>query len=122
MSTCNISVILQWRLGCTVVQVDEAFDDRTQIVSLQACFHERVRSYSNWQHAQQTLTKKREALVKLELASKNEKLPQAQEEVKEVRALYLYCVLKTLRPSIRVQYTDVMKFVVRHVLWSGDTL
>jgi len=46
-----------------------------------------VRSYSNWQHAQQMLTKKREALVKLELASKNEKLPQAQEEVKEVRKL-----------------------------------
>jgi len=39
------------------------------------------------------LTKKREALVKLELASKNEKLPQAQEEVKEVRILngYNYC-------------------------------
>lgn len=34
------------------------------------------------------LTKKREALVKLELASKNEKLPQAQEEVKEVQK---YC-------------------------------
>jgi len=46
-----------------------------------------VRSYSNWQHAQQMLTKKREAVVKLELASKNEKLPQAQEEVKEVRKL-----------------------------------
>ena len=46
-----------------------------------------MRSYSNWQHAQQMLTKKREALVKLELASKNEKLPQAQEEVKEVRKL-----------------------------------
>lgn len=46
-----------------------------------------MRSYSNWQHAQQMLTKKREAVVKLELASKNEKLPQAQEEVKEVRKL-----------------------------------
>jgi len=54
---------------------------------LQASFQERVRAYSNWQHAQQMLTKKREALVKLELASKNEKLPQAQEEVKEVRKL-----------------------------------
>ena len=54
---------------------------------MQASFQERVRSYSNWQHAQQMLTKKREALVKLELASKNEKLPQAQEEVKEVREL-----------------------------------
>ena len=52
---------------------------------LQSCFHERVKSYSSWQHAQQTLTKKREALVKLELAGKNERLPQAQEEVKEVR-------------------------------------
>ncbi|XP_031561545.1 sorting nexin-2-like [Actinia tenebrosa] len=53
------------------------------IQSVKACFHERVRSYSNWQSAQQTLTKKREALVKIELAGKNEKLPQAQEEVKE---------------------------------------
>ena len=43
-----------------------------------------MKTYSNWQHAQQTLTKKREALVRLELAGKNEKLPQAQEEVKEV--------------------------------------
>lgn len=36
------------------------------------------------------LTKKREALVKLELASKNEKLPQAQEEVKEVWKLAIF--------------------------------
>lgn len=43
-----------------------------------------MKAYSNWQNAQQTLTKKREALVKLELAGKNEKLPQAQDEVKEV--------------------------------------
>ena len=57
------------------------------IVLQQACFHERVKAYCNWQNAQQTLTKKREALVKLELASKNEKLPQAQDEVKEVRFL-----------------------------------
>ncbi|KAK2555411.1 Sorting nexin-2 [Acropora cervicornis] len=53
------------------------------IHAVKACFHERLRVYSTWQHAQQTLTKKREALVKVELASKNEKLPQAQEEVKE---------------------------------------
>ncbi|KAM7426884.1 sorting nexin-2 [Porites harrisoni] len=53
------------------------------IQAVKASFNERVRAYSNWQHAQQMLTKKREALVKLELASKNEKLPQAQEEVKE---------------------------------------
>ncbi|EDO32102.1 predicted protein, partial [Nematostella vectensis] len=53
------------------------------ISSVKACFQERVRAYSVWQHAQQTLTKKREALVKTELAGKNEKLPQAQEEVKE---------------------------------------
>lgn len=53
------------------------------IQAVKASFQERVRAYSNWQHAQQMLTKKREALVKLELASKNEKLPQAQEEVKE---------------------------------------
>lgn len=54
----------------------------------QSCFHERVRAYSTWQSAQQTLTKKREALVKIELAGKNEKLPQAQDEVKEVRKYF----------------------------------
>ena len=61
--------------------------DKAPIASLQASFHEWVRSYTNWQSAQQMLTKKREALVKLELASKNEKLPQAQEEGKEVRTM-----------------------------------
>ncbi|XP_068722767.1 sorting nexin-2-like [Montipora capricornis] len=53
------------------------------IQAVKACFQERVRSYSTWQHAVQMLNKKREAVGKLELASKNEKLPQAQEEVKE---------------------------------------
>lgn len=50
----------------------------------QAIFHQRYKVYQNWQSAQATLTKKREALVKLELAGKQEKIPPAQEEVKEV--------------------------------------
>ena len=44
-----------------------------------------MKVYQNWQSAQATLTKKREILVKLELAGKQEKIPPAQEEVKEVR-------------------------------------
>lgn len=56
-------------------------------ILLQATFHQRIKVYQNWQSAQATLTKKREALVKLELAGKQEKIPPAQEEVKEVRQL-----------------------------------
>ncbi len=41
-----------------------------------------------WQAAQGTLTKKREALVKLELGGKQDKIPHAQEEVKDVSHLF----------------------------------
>jgi sorting nexin-1/2 len=50
----------------------------------QEVFHERVKAYQLWQHAQQTLNKKRETKARLELQVKNDKLPQAREEVVEV--------------------------------------
>eukprot|EP00795_Rhopilema_esculentum_P006374 gene6374-11810_t len=53
------------------------------ILAVKAIFHQRMKVYQNWQSAQATLTKKREILVKLELAGKQEKIPAAQEEVKE---------------------------------------
>ena len=56
----------------------------------QAAFNQRIKTWHNWQSAQTTLTKKREVLVKLELAGKAEKIGAAQEEVKEVRSLLLY--------------------------------
>lgn len=48
-------------------------------------FHQRVKVYQTWQHAQQTLTKKREIKVRLELAGKSDKYSQANDEVVEVR-------------------------------------
>lgn len=47
-------------------------------------FHERVKVFQNWQHAQMQLTKKRENKAKLELSQRNDKLDQAQKEVDEV--------------------------------------
>lgn len=49
-------------------------------------FHQRVKVYQTWQHAQQMLARKREAKAKLELAAKSEKIPQARQEVLEWEA------------------------------------
>lgn len=46
-------------------------------------FHERVKVFQNWQHAQTQLTKKRENKAKLELANRGDKLEQADKEVVE---------------------------------------
>lgn len=46
-------------------------------------FHERVKSYKSWKEAEATLTKKRENKVKLELARKMDKIPQAEDEISE---------------------------------------
>jgi len=47
-------------------------------------FHERVKVFQNWQHAQMQLTKKRENKAKMELAQRTDKVEQAQKEVDEV--------------------------------------
>uniref|UniRef100_U5ERM9 Putative sorting nexin 1 n=1 Tax=Corethrella appendiculata TaxID=1370023 RepID=U5ERM9_9DIPT len=46
-------------------------------------FHERVKVFQNWQHAQMQLTKKRENKAKLELSGRTDKLDLAQKEVEE---------------------------------------
>lgn len=48
------------------------------------CFHQRLRAFTNSQNAQQNLTKKRETLVKAELASKSDRVKQLKDEVTEV--------------------------------------
>lgn len=52
------------------------------------CFHQRLRVFTNLQTAQQALTKKREALVKAELASKSDRVSQFKDEVNEVCLKY----------------------------------
>ncbi|XP_037087966.1 sorting nexin-2-like isoform X2 [Pollicipes pollicipes] len=49
-------------------------------------FHEREKLYQTWQHAQQTLTKKREVKARLELQGRSDKLQQLTEEVTEWEA------------------------------------
>ncbi|XP_076339012.1 sorting nexin-2-like [Tachypleus tridentatus] len=53
------------------------------IGTIKSVFHQRVKVYQTWQHAQQMLTKKREQKAKLELAGKMDKVAQAREEVTE---------------------------------------
>lgn len=52
--------------------------------ALQEVLHERVKAYKNWKDAEATLTKKREAKAKLELAHKTDKISQAQQEITDV--------------------------------------
>lgn len=47
-----------------------------------------MKTYKAWKDAEAMLTKKREAKVKLELARKTDKVPQAEEEIKEVGGAY----------------------------------
>lgn len=53
------------------------------IAAVKDVFHERVKTFQTWQHAQVTLAKKREAKAKAELAGRMDKVQQAQEEVTE---------------------------------------
>lgn len=46
-------------------------------------FHERVKVFQNWQHAQLQLMKRRENKAKLEIAGRTDKYEQAQKEVEE---------------------------------------
>lgn len=59
--------------------------------AIKEVFHERVKVFQNWQHAQLQLTKRRENKAKIELAGRNEKLDQAQKEVEEWEAKVQRC-------------------------------
>lgn len=53
-------------------------------VSQQDVFHERVKTFQTWQHAQQMLAKKREAVDRWETAGRTDKVAPAKDEVLEV--------------------------------------
>lgn len=46
-------------------------------------FHERVKVFQNWEHAQLQLTKRRENKTRMELAGRNDKVDQCDKEVEE---------------------------------------
>ncbi|XP_013417433.1 sorting nexin-2 [Lingula anatina] len=55
----------------------------TLIGAVKDVFNQRVKVYKAWKEAESMLNKKREAKVKLELAHKSDKIPQAQSEIEE---------------------------------------
>lgn len=72
--------------------LSEILKDYTGLLgAVKAVFHERVKVFQNWQHAQLQLTKRRENKAKLELSDKIDKLGQAQKEVTEWEAKVQRC-------------------------------
>ncbi|XP_042203536.1 sorting nexin-2-like [Homarus americanus] len=64
--------------------LSETTKDYIQLIgAVKDVFHERVKTFQTWQHAQAMLSKKREAKAKAELAGRMDKVQQAQEEVAE---------------------------------------
>ncbi|XP_066978716.1 sorting nexin-2 isoform X15 [Macrobrachium rosenbergii] len=64
--------------------LSEITKDYIQLIgAVKDVFHERVKTFQTWQHAQSMLAKKREAKAKAELAGRMDKVQQAQEEVAE---------------------------------------
>lgn len=56
------------------------------IGAIKEAFHERVKVFQNWQHAQMQLTRRRENKAKAELANRPEKVDQAATEIIEWEA------------------------------------
>ncbi|XP_041984431.1 sorting nexin-2 [Aricia agestis] len=61
-------------------------DNLGLIGAIKDVFHERVKVFQNWQHAQMQLTKRRENKAKAELANRQEKIEQAANEIVEWEA------------------------------------
>ncbi|OQR68573.1 sorting nexin-2-like [Tropilaelaps mercedesae] len=54
--------------------------------AIKDAFHQRVKVHQTWQHAQQTLTKKREQLNRYQLGARSDRIPTARNEVEEWEA------------------------------------
>lgn len=62
------------------------FYPETLCFCVQGVFDQRMKTWQKWQDSQLLLQKKREAEAKLQFTNKPEKLQQAKDEIKEVRA------------------------------------
>ncbi|KAG1698315.1 Sorting nexin-2 [Nymphon striatum] len=80
----KVEQLHQNQANCDFYVLSELIKDYIALIGvIKTVFHQRVKVYQTWQHAQQMLTKKREQKAKLELAGKTDKVPQAREEVIE---------------------------------------
>ncbi|KPJ21637.1 Sorting nexin-2 [Papilio machaon] len=85
---CHISQIYTRRMEQSntdfYVLTEHIKDYLGLIGAIKDVFHERVKVFQNWQHAQMQLTKRRENKAKAELANRPEKIEQASNEIIEV--------------------------------------
>jgi len=80
----NLQQIIEEQADSDFFTFSELLKDYlSQISAVKDVFVERIKIHKGWKDAETNLTKKREAKVKLELANKTDKIPQASAEVKE---------------------------------------
>lgn len=56
-----------------------------QFDNVKEVFYQRIKTFGAWQKAEETLKSKKEALAKLEATNKQDKIPAAAAEIKDVR-------------------------------------
>ena len=57
--------------------------------NIKEVFYQRIKSYSNWQRAEDSLKSKRESKIKLEASNKLDKIPTVAAEIRDVRLFFI---------------------------------
>jgi sorting nexin-1/2 len=61
--------------------------------NIKEVFYQRIKSYSNWQRAEDSLKSKRESKIKLEASNKLDKIPTVAAEIRDVRLFYFILLI-----------------------------
>ncbi|CAB3993838.1 Sorting nexin-2 [Paramuricea clavata] len=103
----KVDKVIQNQMETDFYVLAELLKDYLGLVhSVKLCFNQRLRVFTNLQNAQQNLTKKREALVKAELASKSDRMKQCKDEVNECERKVEKCQeeFKEMSKTIRKEF------------------
>ncbi|XP_028399234.1 sorting nexin-2-like [Dendronephthya gigantea] len=104
----KVDKVIQSQMETDFYVLAELIKDYLGLVhSVKMCFNQRLRVYTNLQNAQQNLTKKREVLVKAELASKTDRVKQCKDEVSQCERKVEKCQedFKEISKTIRKEFT-----------------
>ncbi|XP_058790993.1 sorting nexin-2-like [Phymastichus coffea] len=83
----KVESVRKAQANCDLYQFGEMLRDYVALIgAIKDVFHERVKVFQNWQHAQMILNKKREQKARLEQAGRTDKTSQAATEVIEWEA------------------------------------
>ncbi|XP_011310837.1 sorting nexin-2-like isoform X1 [Fopius arisanus] len=83
----KVEVVRRAQGNSDLYQFGEMLRDYVALIAaIKEVFHERVKVFQNWQHAQMMLNKKRELKARLEQAGRSDKTSQAANEVTEWEA------------------------------------